>query len=125
MQCPHKRLKFGNVLTVVSLLFLACTCIASLTTYSDRKVAKIVVRHKIVSVWAKSTHKIQRESSSVSGNAPEVSLLGCEAAGLTTLLYSTSQGLSPWPSLQMVAFSFSSFLKSPYTCLYTFAYKLK
>jgi len=80
---------------VVSLLFLACTCIASLTTYSGRKVAKIVVRHRIVSVRAKSTHKIQRESSSVSGNAPEVSLLGCETAGLTSLLYSTSQGLSP------------------------------
>ena len=38
---------------VVSLLFLACTCIASLTDYSNRKVAKIVVRHTIVSVRAK------------------------------------------------------------------------
>ena len=43
-----------------------------------------------------------------------------------------TQGLSPFPSsasLQMVSwywvFSFSSFVRSPYTCLYTFAHKLK
>ena len=48
VQRPHKRLKFENVLMVVSLL----THIASLTDYSDSKVAKIVVRHKIVSVRA-------------------------------------------------------------------------
>jgi len=41
-----------NVLTVVLLLFLAHTCIASLTDYSTSKVAKIVVRHKIVSIRA-------------------------------------------------------------------------
>ena len=32
-----------------------------------------------------------------SRNALAVTLLGYEAAGLTTLSYSTSQGLSPWP----------------------------
>ena len=50
VQRSRKRLKFENVLTVVPLLFLACTRIASLTDYSASKVAKIVVRHKIVSV---------------------------------------------------------------------------
>jgi len=70
MQPPHKRLKFGNILTVVPLLFLAHTRIASLTNYSASKVATIVVRHKIVSVRAKGyvsqqswTQKIRRESS--------------------------------------------------------------
>ena len=38
-----------NILTVVPLLFLACTRIASLTDYSASKVAKTVLRHKIVS----------------------------------------------------------------------------
>ena len=52
MQQPRKRLKFENVLTVVPLLFLARTRIASLTNYSASKVAKIVLRHKIVSVRA-------------------------------------------------------------------------
>ena len=77
-------------------------------------------------------HKCRRESFSVSGNAPKVSSLGSEAAGSTTLSYSTSQGLSPWPSsasLQIVTwywlFSFSSFVESLFMCLYTFAYKLK
>jgi len=41
-----KDIKFENVLTVVPLLFLACTSIASLTDDSASKVAKIVVRHK-------------------------------------------------------------------------------
>jgi len=45
-------LKFENVLTVVPLLFLACTSIASLTDDRSSKAAKIVVRHKIVSVRA-------------------------------------------------------------------------
>ena len=48
VQRPHKRVE--NVLTVVPLLFLARTRIASLTNYSASKVAKIVVRHKIASV---------------------------------------------------------------------------
>jgi len=52
VQRPRKRLKFENVLTVVLLLFLARTRIASLTDYSASKVAKIVVTHKIVSVRA-------------------------------------------------------------------------
>jgi len=52
MQRPHKRLKFENILTVVPLLFLAHTSIASLTNNSTSKAAKIVVRHKIVSVRA-------------------------------------------------------------------------
>jgi len=52
MQRPCKRLKFENVLTVVPLLFLAHASIASLTDDSDSKAAKIVVRHKIVSVRA-------------------------------------------------------------------------
>ena len=43
VQRPRKRLKFENVLTVVSLL--ARTHIALLTNYSD-KVAKIVVRQE-------------------------------------------------------------------------------
>jgi len=47
-----RRLKFENVLTVVPLLFLARTRIASLTDYNASKVANIVVRHKIVSVRA-------------------------------------------------------------------------
>ena len=71
-------------------------------------------------------------SHQLSGNTLEVSSLGCEVAGSTMLSYSTSQGLSPWPfsaSLQMVArywlFSFSSFVESLFTCLYTFTYKLK
>ena len=52
MQLPRKRLKFENILTVVWLLFLACTRIASLTDYSTSKVARIVVRHKVVFVRA-------------------------------------------------------------------------
>ena len=52
MQRPRKRLKFENILTVVWLLFLACTRIASLTDYSTSKVARIVVRHKVVFVRA-------------------------------------------------------------------------
>ena len=46
VQRPCKRVKFENVLTVVPLLFLASTRIASLTDYRASKVAKIVVRHK-------------------------------------------------------------------------------
>ena len=53
LQRPHKRLKFENTLMVVPLLFLARTHSASLTLYGTSKVAKIVVRHKIVSVRAK------------------------------------------------------------------------
>jgi len=52
MQRPHKKLKFENILTVVPLLFLAHTSIASLTDDSASKAAKIVVRHKIVSIRA-------------------------------------------------------------------------
>jgi len=62
MQRPRKRLRFENVLMVVPLLLLACTCIASLTDNSASKAAKIVVRHKIVSI----SHQLQkscRESS--------------------------------------------------------------
>jgi len=55
----------------------------------------------------------------MSRNAPEVSLLGSEASGSTTLSYSTSQGLTS-ASLQMVSryryFSFSSSVKPLYTC---------
>jgi len=51
-QRPCKRLKFENTLTLVPLLFLARTHIASLTDYGASKVAKIVVSHKIVSVRA-------------------------------------------------------------------------
>ena len=46
VQQPRKRLKFENVLTVVPLLFLAHTSIASLTDDSASKAAKISVRHK-------------------------------------------------------------------------------
>ena len=65
-------------------------------------------------------HKSQRESFSMNRNAPDVSLLNCEAAGWTMQLYSTYQGLY-W------FFSFPSFVKSLYsdTCWYTFPYKLK
>ena len=52
VQRRHKRLKFENVLTLVLLLFLAHTSIASLTNDSTSKAAKIAVRHKIVSVRA-------------------------------------------------------------------------
>jgi len=52
VQQPRKRLKFENILTVVLLLFLAHTSIASLTDDSTSKAAKIVARHKIVSVRA-------------------------------------------------------------------------
>ena len=52
VQRPRKRLKFENVLTVVPLLLLACASIASLTDDSTSKAAKIVVRHKMVSVRA-------------------------------------------------------------------------
>jgi len=52
VQRPRKRLKFKNVLKVVPLLFLAHTSIASLTNDSTNKVAKVVVRHKIVFVRA-------------------------------------------------------------------------
>jgi len=52
VQRPRTRLKFENVLTVVPLLFLAHTIIASLTDDSASKAAKIVVRHKIVSIRA-------------------------------------------------------------------------
>jgi len=52
MQQLRKRLKFENVLTVAPLLFLAHTSISSLTDNSASKAAKIVVRHKIVSVRA-------------------------------------------------------------------------
>jgi len=50
VQQPRKRLKFENFLTVVPLLFLAHISIASLTDDSANKAAKIIVRHKIVSV---------------------------------------------------------------------------
>ena len=69
VQRPRKRLKFENVLTVVLLLFLVRTSIVSLTDDSASKAAKIVVRHKIVSVRAEgyvsqqsSTPESQRES---------------------------------------------------------------
>jgi len=52
MQRPRKRLKFENVFTVVPLLLLARTSIASLTDDSISRVAKIVVRHKMVSIRA-------------------------------------------------------------------------
>jgi len=52
VQQPCKRLKFENVLTVVPLLFLAYASIASLTDDSASKAAKIVVRHKMVSIRA-------------------------------------------------------------------------
>ena len=51
VQRTRKRLKFENVLTVVPLLFLARTSIASMTNDSASKAAKIV-RHKIVSIRA-------------------------------------------------------------------------
>jgi len=72
-----------------------------ITDYSDSKAAKIIVRHKTMSVRAKctfpSSHQLQksrRESYFCEWKCPEVSSLGCEAAGSTTLSYSTSQGLS-------------------------------
>jgi len=85
-----QRLKFENVLTVVPLPYLARTSIASLTANSAGKAAKIVVRHKIASVRSKgcvsqqSSTKAEGKVLSVSGNAPEVSSLGCEVAGSTT-----------------------------------------
>jgi len=52
LQWPRKRLKFENVLTVVPLLFLAHASIASLTDNGVSKAAKIIVRHKMVSIRA-------------------------------------------------------------------------
>ena len=48
MQQPRKRLKFEYILTVV----LAHISIASLNDYGASKAAKIVARHKIVSIRA-------------------------------------------------------------------------
>ena len=50
-----------NVLTVVPLLFLASTRIASLTDYSASKVAKIVLRHK--TVFARAKGYVSQQSS--------------------------------------------------------------
>jgi len=58
-------------------------------------VVKIIVRHEIVSVRAKeyvshqssTLEKPKGKFFSLSGNAPEVSSLGCEAAGSTTKSY--------------------------------------
>jgi len=61
-----------------------------------------------------STHQLQRESSFLEWKLlRRVSLLGCEVAGSTTQSYSTSQGLSPFPSsasLQMVSWYWLFFL---------------
>jgi len=93
MQRSHKRLKFENVLMVVPLLFLARTSIALLTYDSASKAAKIVVRHKIVSIRAEgyvsqqsSTPESRRESSFHEWKRPRGLLAhsGCEAAGSTT-----------------------------------------
>jgi len=103
VQRPRKRLKFENVLTVVPLLFLARTIIASLTDDSTSKAAKIVVRHKIVSVTSRKGRRIRFPAVTNSRKPKGHSAL-----------------------LQIVAwYSLSSFVKSPYTCLYKFAYKLK
>ena len=73
----------------------------------------------------------------MSGNAPEVSSLGCEALDLlhchTALLKVCHRvSLQPCPSpasLQMTSWCWlvclSSSVKSLYTCLYTLVYKLK
>jgi len=82
-QRPLKRLKFENVLTVVPLLFLACTSIASLTDDSASKAAKIIARLKIVSVraegyvsqWSSTPEKSKGEFFFTSENTPEVSLV--------------------------------------------------
>ena len=103
MQQPHKRLKFENEIpTVVSLLYLACTRIVLFTDYSDSKAAKIIVRHKTMSVRAKctfpSSHQLQksrRESFFCEWKCPGGLLTWLWSAGSTTLSYSTSQGLSP------------------------------
>jgi len=53
MQEPRKRIKSENILTDSLVTILAHTCIASLTDYSNRKVAKIIVRCTRVPVRAK------------------------------------------------------------------------
>jgi len=70
VQRPRKRINFENVLTVVPLLFLSHTSTALLTDDSASKAAKIVLRHKIVSVRAErhvsqqlSTPEKPKESS--------------------------------------------------------------
>ena len=83
--------KFENFPTVVSLLFLACTHIASLTDYSASNVAKIIVRHKIASIRTEgicfpaviNSRKANGKGFFREWKHPEVSLLGCEAAGST------------------------------------------
>ena len=124
-----QRLKFGNILKVVPLLFLSHTRIASLTNYSSSKMAKIVVGHKIVSVRAEgyvsqqsSTQKTWRESP-FHPRSPHLAVKLLDR--IDCVVISTSQGLSPFPfsgSLQMVSwywlYSFSSFLKSAFTLLH-------
>jgi len=107
---------------------------------SGREVCKDHLKtQNSVSKWGRicflaviNSRKTEGKVFPASGNSPEVSLLGCEVAESTTLSYSTSQGLSLCPSpasLQMVSwywlFSSSFSVKSLYTCLYMFAYKLK
>ena len=82
-----------------------------------------------------SSHQLQksgRESFSVSGNAREDSLLGYE--GLISFIVSRTALLKVChdflPLLHYkwcpgTGFSFSSFAKSPYMCLYMFTYQLK
>ena len=80
MQRPHKRLKFENVLTVVLLLFLAHTSIASLTDDSASKGSKdrcktqnsIRKGRRICFPAVINSRKAEGRVLSVSGNTPEV-----------------------------------------------------
>jgi len=79
-----QRLEFENVLTVVPLLFLAHTSIASLTDDSASKAAEIAVRHRQNSICKSrrvcfptviKSRKTEGRVLFVSENAPEVSSL--------------------------------------------------
>ena len=139
VQRSRKRLKFENVLTVVPLLFLACTRIASLTDYSASKVAKIVVRHKIVSVSVEgyvsqksSTPEKPKESSFRDWKHPRGLLTWLWSGWINYVViqhFTKSVAISflcfTTNGILVLAFSFSSFVESPFTCLYSFVYKLK
>ena len=138
VQRSRKRVKFENIPTVVALLFLVHTCTASLTDYTT--VAKVVRRHRIVISKCQKIcfpavinfRKPKWKVLSVSGNTPEVSLLRLWGSWINCVVaqhFSRSVTVSflcfTTNGVLVVVFSFSSFVESPHTCLYTFAYKLK
>ena len=120
---------------VVSSLFLALAHIASLTNYSDRKVAKIVVRHKIMSVRAEGY--VSQQLSTPENPKGKFSCEWKRPSGLLAWLwrgwidYAVVQHLSRSVTMSfltngvLVLAFLSFFVKSPYTCFYKFAYKLK